>query len=52
MKSEKLNTVQDSKISHVEEEPNELNKMVKKTMLQNKVLKKMIEEMKKSTNHK
>ena len=52
MKSKKNNPVQDSKNSPADEEPDDLNKLVKKTMIQDKVLKKMIEEIKKSTNDK
>jgi hypothetical protein len=52
MKSIKLNTDQDAKNSRANEEVDDLNKLVKKTMLQDKVLKKMIEEIKKSTNDK
>lgn len=52
MSSKKINTEQDSNASHENEELNELNKIVKKTALQDKVLKKMIEEIKKSTNAK
>jgi hypothetical protein len=52
MKSIKLNTDQDAKNSHVDEEPDDLTKLVKKTRIQDKVLKKMIEEIEKSTNDK
>lgn len=49
MKLKKINTVKDSKNSHINKELNELNILIKKTKLQDKVLKKMIEEIKKST---
>lgn len=52
MNSKKSNPRQDSNVSHESEETNELNKLVKKTKLQNKVLKKMIEEIKKSSESK
>jgi len=52
MKSNKPNTEEDSKSLNKNEEPNELNKLVKITIAQDKVLKKMIEEIKKSSKDK
>jgi hypothetical protein len=52
MKSQKTNPEQGSNISHENDEANELNDLVKKTTLQDKVLKKMIEEIKKLTKDK
>ena len=52
MKPKKLNSNQDSENSRTNEDPDDLNKLVKITILQDKVLKKMIEEIKiqQSTN--